>query len=66
MATHIIIPTEVGIVKGTEELEKQIAQEILIEDQKHATAQLFDGGQPLGDKQRNTGKDTKDSKSTSP
>lgn len=66
MATRTIIPNLDGIVKGTEELEKQIAQEILIEDQKHTTAQLFDGGQSLGDKHRNTRKDTKDSKSTSP
>jgi hypothetical protein len=66
MSIHTIIPAEIGIAKGTEALEKEIAQEILIEDRKHTTAQLFEGGQSLGNKQRDTRKDTKDSESTGP
>lgn len=66
MSIHRIIPAEIGIVKATEELEKQIAQEILIEDRQHTTAQLFEGGKDLGNKQRDTRKNTKNSESVSP
>jgi len=63
---HKIIPSEEGLVKSTEELNKQIAQEMLLPDEtKHTTAQVFQEGEDL-DRRGNISKDNKDSQTASP
>jgi len=63
---HRIIPSEESLVKGTEELNKQVAQEILIPDEtKHTTAQIFEEGESL-DRRGITSKDNENSQNTGP
>lgn len=63
--THRIIPSEESLVKGTDELNKQVAQEMLLPDEKkHTIAQIFEEGESL-DRRRDTKKDNQDSKGPS-
>jgi|LakMenEpi03Aug12_release.lakeMendotaPanAssembly.Ray.scaffolds.fasta_scaffold1847649_1 hypothetical protein len=63
---HNIIPPGEYVVKGTEELNKQVARELDIPDEpKHTTAQLFEEGEEIGSRRRNPTEDNKDSEGTS-
>ena len=63
--THRIIPSEESFVKGTEELNRQVSQEMLLPDEKkHTIAQIFEEGEDL-DRRRHTKEDNQDSKGSS-
>lgn len=63
--SHNIIPSGEILVKATDELNKQVAQELFLPDEpKHTTAQIFDQGATIGT--RSIRKNNKDSESSSP
>lgn len=62
MSDLTIIPPGDSVVKGTEELNKQVARELEVPDEpKHSVARLFEEGEEIGNKRRHSAKNNEDS-----